>query len=121
MGVMQGLTWPEIQARYPDIARTIRQQRTTPEIPGGETTVELAERVWNAIEDIVARVNGQGGNGSVAVVSHGGAINAYFNRLVGRHDEMPFMFRFGNSSLSIIDVHDGLPRISLVNDTCHLE
>jgi broad specificity phosphatase PhoE len=119
--VLQGLTWPEIENRYPEIARSIRHQWTLPDLPDGETTIELADRVCQAIEGIMSCANDHGTGGCVAVVSHGGAINAYFNRIVGRDDDMPFMFSFGNSSLSIIEVQGGRPRISLVNDMCHLE
>jgi probable phosphoglycerate mutase len=121
VGVLQGLTWPEIEDRYPEIARSIRHRWTVPDLPGGETTLQLADRVCRAIEGIMSRANDHGAGGCVAVVSHGGAINAYFNRVVGRDDDMPFMFSFGNSSLSVIEMQNGRPRISLVNDMCHLE
>jgi broad specificity phosphatase PhoE len=121
VGLIQGLTWPHVEAHHPQIAETIRQRWIVPGLPDGETTFELAERVWRAVEEIIARTNGRGDGGSVVVVSHGGAINAYFNRPVGRDDEMPFMFRFGNASLSIVEIHNGWPRISLVNDMHHLE
>ncbi len=121
VGLLQGLTWPEIEMRFPDVALTIRRNWTVPELPGGETTYEFSERVSQAMNDVMIRANGGGLAGSFAVVSHGGAINAYFNRVIGREDDKPFVFRFGNSSLSVIDVQNGRSRISLVNDICHLE
>lgn len=121
VGVLQGLTWPEVEERHPHIAQHIRQRWTIPALPDGETTSQLADRVWLAVEDIIGRTNGYDAARSVAVVSHGGAINAYLNRLVGRGDEMPFMFRFGNTSLSVVEIRDCRPRIVLVNDMCHLE
>jgi probable phosphoglycerate mutase len=120
-GVLQGLTWAEIEARYPKIAQTIRQRWTVPALPGGETTIDLAERVCRAVEGIIARTNGRSATGSVAIVSHGGAINAYLNRLVGRGDEMPFIFGLGNTSLSMIEIQHGRRRIVLINDLCHLD
>jgi broad specificity phosphatase PhoE len=120
IGVMQGLTWPEIESFYPEIAETIRQRWTVPALPGGETVVDLAERVWQVFEEIVDRDNGRYVDSNVAIVSHGGAINAYFNRLIGRGDDMPFIFRLGNTSLSVVEIQDGRPRILLINDLCHL-
>ncbi len=38
-----------------------------------------------------------------------------------RERDVGVLIRFGNSLLSIVEIQDGLPRISLVNDTCHLE
>jgi broad specificity phosphatase PhoE len=57
----------------------------------------------------------------VAIVSHGGALNAYFGRLVGREAQAPFIFRFGNTSLSVVEIHRGRPRILSINDQSHLE
>lgn len=120
IGELQGLTWPEVEARYPELAQTIRQRRTVPALPGGETPFQLAERVWQAVQEIITR-NGHTRDESVAVVSHGGALNAYFSRLIGRDDDMPFLFRFGNTSLSIVEIQEVRPRISLVNGLSHLE
>jgi broad specificity phosphatase PhoE len=121
VGVLQGLTWPEVEAHHPTLAHTIRQNWTVPALPEGETTFELTERVWYAVQEIIGRENGRGDPNTVAIVSHGGTINAFLNRLVGRNHEMPFMFSFGNTSLSMVEIRDGRPRILLVNDLCHLD
>ena len=121
VGVLQGLTWRQVEAHHPELAQIIRQRWTVPDLPNGETAFDLADRVWRAIEEIIACTNSRDAGSTVAVVSHGGTINAYFNRLVGRGDEAPFMFRLGNSSLSIVEIQDGRPRILMVNDTCHLD
>jgi probable phosphoglycerate mutase len=122
IGVLQGLTWPELEARHPEITQHVRQKWTVPAVPEGETSSDLIDRVWQAFEEIIVRTNGRDVDENVAVVSHGGAINAFFNRLVGRTDEMPFLFRLGNTSLSIVELEkSGRPRILLVNDMCHLD
>ena len=121
VGVLQGLTWTEVQAQHPEIAETIRERWTVPTLPGGETTARLSERVWQAVDGILLRTNGREAESNVAIVSHGGAINAYFNRLVGRDPCAPFLFRFGNTSLSIVEIHKQRSRILLLNDVCHLE
>ncbi len=119
VGVLQGLTWPQVETQHPEIAATIRQQWTVAALPGGETTAQLSERVWQAVQEIVQRTDGT--QDSVAVVSHGGTLNAYLNRLVGRGHAEPFMFRLGNTSFSVVEIDAGRPRILLVNDLCHLE
>ena len=121
IGELQGLTWPEIETRYPELAQTIRQRRTVPALPGGETTFHLAERVCQAVEGIIDQANGRTQAENVAIVTHGGSLNAYFNRLVGRGDDMPFLFRFGNASLSIVEIQEARPRISLLNGFCQLD
>jgi broad specificity phosphatase PhoE len=121
IGVLQGLTWSDVEQRHPDVAQDIRQRWTVPALPDGETTDQLTERVGRAIDEIVVRTNGTRDGQAVVVVSHGGSINAYLNQLVGRTHEMPFIFRLGNTSLSIVELENGRPRISLVNDLCHLD
>jgi len=118
LGVLQGLTWPEIDARYPDLAQILRQRKGVPTLPGGESSFEVTQRVWQAIEEIT---DGHASEANVAVVSHGGSLNAYFNRLTGRGDDVPFIFRLGNTSLSMIEIQDGRTHITLVNSLCHLE
>ena len=121
IGVLQGLTWSDVERRYPDVAQGIRQSWTAPTLPDGETTDQLTRRAGGAIGEIVDRVNGTGDGDGVVIVSHGGSINAYLNRTVGRTHEMPFIFRLGNTSLSIVELERGRPRISLINDLCHLD
>jgi broad specificity phosphatase PhoE len=117
IGALEGLMWPEVEARYPELARIIRQREAIPALPGGESPFQLAERVWQAVEDIA---HGRAQGESVAVVSHGGALNAYFNRLLGRGDDMPFLFRLDNTALSIVEIQDARRRIALVNGLYHL-
>jgi broad specificity phosphatase PhoE len=118
IGELEGLTWPEVEARYPELAQAIRQRKAVPALPGGESPFQLAERVWQAVEEIA---NGRVPGGSVAVVSHGGALNAYFNRLLGRSDDRPFLFRFDNTALSMVEIQDARRRITLVNGLYHLD
>lgn len=120
VGALQGLTWPEIEARYPEVAQTIRERWNIPEPPHGETLIHFTARVWGAIGEIIDR-NGQDAARNVAIVSHGGTLNAYLNQLAGRGADMPFLFSFGNTSFSVVQFTNGRPRIVLVNDLCHLD
>jgi alpha-ribazole phosphatase len=76
-GEWQGLLIDEIQTRY---AEQFRRRRANPlEVapPGGETALQVRERVLAAVQDILAAHPGQ----TVAIVSHGFAlavIRAYF-------------------------------------------
>lgn len=121
IGALQGLTWPEVETRYPQVAQTMRQKWTAHTLPGGESVFQLTDRMWQAITGIVDRSRNGNGGRCVAIVSHGAAINAYFNRLMGRGDGKPFLFSLGNTSLSIVEFQNGRPRILLANDLCHLE
>jgi len=58
-------------------------------------------------------------DGPVGVVAHGGTLGTYLNHLIGLPTRLS-PFRFGNGSLTIVEVHPVRPRILLLNDTCHL-
>ncbi len=124
IGELEGLTWPEVEARHPQVVQALRERWVVPTLDGGESIFNLADRVWQATQEILERSRGSDDDwigASVAVVSHGGTLNAFFNRLTGRDDEMPFLFRLGNASLSVVEFQNGRPHVLLVNDRCHLE
>jgi broad specificity phosphatase PhoE len=66
-------------------------------------------------EDVIA----QHVDGTVAVVTHGGTLGVYLNHLIGLPSRFS-PFRFGNASLTVVEVNAVRPRILLLNDTCHL-
>jgi broad specificity phosphatase PhoE len=68
VGEWQGLTWPEIEERYPDGVRGWHE--TGHGWRAGETYEQLAERVLSALHDIAARHRG----GRVLIVGHGGTV-----------------------------------------------
>jgi broad specificity phosphatase PhoE len=76
-GEWQGLLIDEIQTRYAEEFRLRRENPLEVAPPGGETALQVQERVLAAVQDILAAHPG----GTVAIVSHGFAlavIRAYF-------------------------------------------
>lgn len=72
--------WQGMQARWP-------HERRWALSPVGETGAELRERVVSSIEGLLALHPGK----HVAVVSHGGVINAYLAHLLGIEADMVFL------------------------------
>ena len=70
VGEWQGLTWPEIEARYPDGARRWHEDGCGWE--AGETYDQLAERIVAALRQIASDHPAQ----RVLIVGHGGTIRA---------------------------------------------
>jgi len=68
VGDWQGLTWPEIEERYPEGAQAWHEHGSG--WKAGETYDELGERVVAALREIAARHPAQ----RVLVVGHGGTI-----------------------------------------------
>ena len=70
VGDWQGLTWPEIEQRHPDgVARWHRDGHGW---DGGETYVQLGDRIVAALRGIAERHPGQ----RILVVGHGGTVRA---------------------------------------------
>jgi glucosyl-3-phosphoglycerate phosphatase len=78
-GEWQGLTRTELEQRYgDDLARWAAGADMRP--GGGETRVEVAERMVDAVERALPRA---GAGGTLVVVTHGGAARAAIGRLLG--------------------------------------
>ena len=115
VGAITGLTWAQIEERYPEVARRWREASESLEIPGEEGDAPFRARVAAAFDEIGSRHT----EGTVGVVAHGGTLGIYLNHLIGLRTWLS-PFRFGNGSLSIVELNPVRPRIALLNDTCHL-
>jgi len=115
VGDLTGLTWEQVVEQYPDVAQRWAEASENVELPGEEGDVPFRARVAVALGEILARH----AEGPVGVVAHGGTLGAYLNHLIGLPTRFS-PFRFGNGSLSIVEMNPVRPRIVLLNDTCHL-
>ena len=79
-GEWQGMLVSEIQARYSQEFRRRRENPLTVAPPGGETVIQVKERVVATIEDIAHRHPAE----RVAVVSHGFALAVIQVHYLGR-------------------------------------
>ncbi len=115
VGDIMGLTWPQVQEQFPETARRWAGGDETLELPGAKLYAQFQAQVVAAVEEIIARHE----KGPVGVVSHGGTIGTYIAYLL----KIPTRytpFRFGNASLTIVEVDPVRPRIALLNETWYL-
>jgi broad specificity phosphatase PhoE len=82
--------------------------------PCSESSAEFRRRVINAIETIIADHAG----GRVAVVCHGGVINAFVSHVIGSRYDV--LFRPAHTSISIVAAADGIQTLYTLNDVHHL-
>ncbi len=83
-------------------------------IPGSETGGHLRGRIRAAVAAIVARHAGE----RVVVVSHGGAINAFFADQLGV--DRDYFFPAANTSISVARVNGERSLLMALNDVSHL-
>ncbi len=82
--------------------------------PYSESSYDFKKRAINAIEAAIARNAGE----RIAVVCHGGVINAYVGHIIGSRYDM--FFRPAHASVSIVASGEGRRILRLLNDTHHL-
>ena len=114
-GVFQGLTAAEMHNRFPEDLRSIQEDGGAP--PGGESNLEVAQRIWETFDSIIENHRGE----MAAVVSHGGALAIIVAYALG----FPLGQRArislrGNTGLSMIEFDGRGPRVTLLNDVNHL-
>jgi broad specificity phosphatase PhoE len=118
-------TRPDAQTNAADTARLIRERLleiariavlsgTWSSIPGSEPSAELRGRLTAAILRIAERHPGQ----RVALVSHGGAINAYIAAILGI--DRDYFFPAANTSVSMVRVKGQRQMLFALNDISHL-
>ncbi len=119
LGVFDGLSFTEAEARYPDAWRrlTARDPGAVPE--GGETPDTVYGRVSAAIDRILTDHPGE----RIAVVTHGLALFHVFSYVCGlgppSHDHPVFVL-VDNASITQLERRGAHWRIVSINDTGHL-
>lgn len=116
-GVFEGLSFAEVEQRFPEQARRWRQRDATFGPDGGEPLRVFYERAVSAVAALAARHRGQ----HIAVVTHGGVLDALYRAGSRVALDAPRSWQLGNASINRL-LH-GEHGFSLVGwgDTLHLE
>lgn len=114
VGVFEGRSAEELQVEYPDVFAKMRQGVI--EIPGGERHESLQGRVAAAYRRVLERHQDE----MVAIVSHGGTLNALVSHVLDIPHQYGRLSFHGNTGLTILRVNNHGPRLTMINDTRHL-
>ncbi len=117
LGVFQGHTDLECQELWPEEYRAFLRDRINYRRPGGESYQDVGRRLEIALSDIV-RWNDGGHDRTVAIVSHGGVVNAVLSLLC---DLVPGRDVVGNCSISVLTLDKGKWAAGKIGDACHLQ
>ncbi|MCS7060550.1 MAG: histidine phosphatase family protein [Anaerolineae bacterium] len=113
MGHWTGLSREEIQALWPSVNLEADHELV---VPGGES----AQDVRNRVELFLREAMAQGGDQSLAIVTHSGTLGMVVCAMLG----MPVMrrppFYFGNASVTEVTYRHDRWRLRRLNDQCHL-
>jgi broad specificity phosphatase PhoE len=114
-GDFEGLSFQELMACEKDFLRRWIAEPAITKMPNGESFIEVQERAWNAIEDIIIR------DENALVVSHNFTIAAILCKI-----KCVDLSQFRNScvdtaSKTIVHFTNGVGTIGLFNDRSHLD
>ncbi len=119
-GVWTGLTFEEVESRYPEHLREWRADPLGVKRLEGESYQELFERTKAAVGEIVEAHPDQ----TVLIVGHGGNVKCIVLDALGvgadRAIEIASRFAADNASLHILQYDGDVVLIESLNDSCHL-
>ena len=81
-GKLEGLSFNEIKANYGDFLTRWRTEPAELQVPGGERLIDVAERAWSGLNQIVERHERAD---NIVVVSHNFPIVGIVCRITGTH------------------------------------
>lgn len=115
-GLLEGLTFEEGQAKYPDmIAAWMEDYNQPPE--GGERLDAFTARIVSLLDELKGKHDGE----IVLLVAHGGSLGELLRLVLNLSPEGRRYFEMENASLSEALIYDGHITLRKLNDTCHLE
>jgi len=116
-GLFEGQTYAAIEAQWPEDARRwrIRDPNFAPQ--GGETPLQVMERVRQTVDALAARHLGQ----QLVLVSHGGVLDMLYRLATRQTVDAPRTWALGNAAINrLLWTPQGLSLVGWA-DTQHLE
>jgi len=112
IGEWEGKTWQELQSTYPEQWQARLDDIVHYRVPGGESLLDMAERVREAIREILAAHPGE----EVLVVAHGGVNRVILLDAIGASLDRLFHIEQTFGCLNVIDYYpDGKAVVQLLN------
>jgi broad specificity phosphatase PhoE len=110
-GVWEGMTFTEIKERFPGEFEAWAENPLTHSPVGGESTLEVKQRVVKALDEILNRHMG----GNIAVVAHGGVNRILVCDILGVPLENIFRIEQDYGAVNVIEFWDKYPVVKLLN------
>ena len=116
-GELEGRTFAEIETELPEQARRWRQRDPHFAPEGGETLVQLRERIAATTHRLAAQHSG----GLIVLVAHGGVLDVLYRLATGQELQAPRTWQLANASINrLLWTPQGLTLVGWA-DTQHLD
>jgi alpha-ribazole phosphatase/probable phosphoglycerate mutase len=116
-GEWEGMTFEEIEAKYPDAFSLWAGDPLSYSPVGGESTLEVRDRVVDAVEGLIKRHEGD----TFVIVAHGGVNRIALCHYTGLPLENIFRLEQDFACVNVLEFHGGFPVLKLLNHTPALE
>ena len=117
LGLWEGLTIAEVQARFPELFASWRDRPHTVAIPDGERLAHVRERVLEGLDQLLTAHPGK----TVCLVSHGVAIRLLILDALGLTPERLWSISVRPAALSELEYSDGWATVHRLNVVSHLD
>ena len=114
-GVLEGLTFEEGQAKYPEMIATWLDDYNQPP-DGGEKLEDFTGRIHSLLDDLKRKHDGD----ILLLVTHGGFLGELLRQVFKLSLDGRWYFELENASLSEILIYEEHLSLKKLNDTCHL-
>lgn len=117
-GIFEGKTFDEIHEHFPDHAQNWRKRIPDWQPPeGGESLLELRERVRNTMVELARRHPGE----QIVVVAHGGVLDTLYRIATGQEVNSPRTWELPNGAINrLLWTPEGFTLVGW-SDTQHLD
>jgi len=115
-GEIEGLTFGEAEAKFPEVTRRWAAREPNLAFPGGEDVDTFSRRV----SAFMARLKSHDESETLAVVAHSGTLRNLTTQLMGLDGGHRWQFRLDLGAICILETFDGGAVMDLWNDRHHL-
>lgn len=116
-GRWEGKSFFDLEEDEKDAAKSWFNDPVTNVIPEGEAISQFQQRINQAYHKLLEEVNGK----DTVLVTHGGVIKVILVSILGVSLSMLPRLYVSLCSLTVVRYFNGLPLLTLFNDTCYLD
>ena len=115
-GEFQGLSAEEAAKRDAKLLTSWIEAPHEARFPGGESLADGRERVTSAVGELAAKHDGE----TLVLVSHKVVCQVTLCAMLGMDNSHFWQVGQDVCAINRFEIRDGMPAVSLINDTCHL-
>jgi probable phosphoglycerate mutase len=115
-GAWNGLLRSEVEKRYGPLLQQWLASPSKVKMPGGESLEDVAQRANRVVSQILKTHP----EGTVVICSHNAVLKVIIATAIGIELDRFWAMGIDNGSMSVIEFDERYPRLSLLNDVCHL-